>query len=102
MLNETWLKKSVKDHEVIENQNYNIFRSDRSQITHPSDPNNPQKYKKSGGGVLIAVKSNIEASVKRVSMRKGAEIVSIELKFGSNKLILCTVYRVAYSPRAKP
>ena len=94
MLNETWLKKSIKDHEVIENQNYNIFRSDRSQITHPSDPNNPQKYKKSGGGVLIAVKSNIEASVKRVSMRKGAEIVSIELKFGSNKLILCTVYRV--------
>ena len=44
--------------------------------------------------MLIAVKSDIEASVKRLSMRKGAEIVSVELKYGQKKLILCTVYRV--------
>ena len=94
LLNETWLKKSIKDHEVIQSSNYTVFRSDRSQLTHPSDPSNPKKFRKHGGGVLIAVRSDIDASVKRVSMRKGAEIVSVELTVGQEKLIFCTVYRV--------
>ena len=94
MLNETWLKKSIKDHEVIENHDYNIFRCDRSLVTHPADPNNPKKFKKFGGGVLIAVKADIDASVKRISVRKGAEIVAVELKFGDRKVVLCTAYRV--------
>ena len=72
VLNETWLKKSIKDNEIIENPNYNVYRNDRSQITHPTDPNNPKKFRKNGGGVLIAVRANIEAEVKRISMRKGA------------------------------
>ena len=45
MLNETWLKKSIKDGDLISNGNYTIFRNDRSQISHPSDPNNPKKLK---------------------------------------------------------
>ncbi len=94
LLNETWLKKSIKDHEVIEDTNYNVYRSDRSQFTHPADPNNPKKFRKFGGGVLIAVRSNIEASIKRLSMRKGAEIIAIELDIGGNKYVFCTVYRV--------
>ncbi len=49
MLNETWLNKSIKNSEIIENQNYNVYRSDRSQLTHPADPSNPTKFKKSGG-----------------------------------------------------
>ena len=94
MLNETWLKKSIKDREIIENQGYDVYRNDRSQVTHPADPNNPNKFKKSGGGVLIAVRSNIDANIKRVSLRKGAEILAIEITVGENKYIFCTAYRV--------
>ena len=95
LLNETWLKKSIKDEEIIDrNLNYKIFRSDRSQVTHPSDPSNPKKFRKNGGGVLIAVRMDIEAEVKRISMRKGAEIVSVEVKICNEKLIFCSVYRV--------
>ena len=63
LLSETWLKKSIADSEVISNSNYNVYRSDRSQVTHPSDPNNPTKFKKNGGGVLIATRSDIDANV---------------------------------------
>ncbi len=70
MLNETWLKKSIKDHEVIENPNYNVYRNDRSQLTHPADPSNPSKFKKFGGGVLVAIRSDLDATFKRLSMRK--------------------------------
>ena len=94
LLNETWLKKSIKDHEIIQSRNYTVFRSDRSQLTHPSDPSNPKKFRKYGGGVLIAVRSDIEASVKRISMRKGAEIAAIELQVGLQKHVFCTIYRV--------
>ncbi len=69
LLSETWLKKSIKDNEVININNYNIYRNDRSQFSHPSDLNNPSKYKRYGGGVLIATRSDIEANYKRISMR---------------------------------
>ena len=94
ILNETWLKKSIKNNEVIENLNYNVYRNDRSQLTHPADPSNPKKFRKNGGGVLIAVRSDISASINRLSMRKGAEILAIELDIGGNKYVFCTVYRV--------
>ena len=94
ILNETWLCGAIKSKEVIFNSNYEVFRNDRSQISHPPDPNNPNKFRKYGGGVLIAIRSNIEATFKRISMRKGAEILAIELTVGNNKYIFCTVYRV--------
>ena len=94
MLSETWLKKSVKDREIIESTNYNIFRNDRSQLTHPSDPENPTKYRKSGGGVLIAIRSDLDVSYKRISMRRGAEILAVELTINNCKFIFCVVYRV--------
>ena len=40
LLSETWLKKSIKDKEVIFDGGYNVYRSDRSQLSHPCDPNN--------------------------------------------------------------
>ncbi len=43
LLSETWLKKSIKDSEVIENKNYNVYRTDKSQLSHPSDPTDPNK-----------------------------------------------------------
>ena len=73
MLNETWLKKSVNDHEIIKDKNFSIFRNDRTQASHPSDPNNPKKFKKIEGGVLIAIMSDTQADIKHLSVRKGAK-----------------------------
>ena len=94
MLNETWLRKCVDDHEVIKDKNFTIYRNDRTQVSHPSDPNNPKKIRKLGGGVLIAIRSNIQADIKRLSVRKGAEIVTIEVTIDNKKFVFCTVYRV--------
>ena len=63
-------------------------------MSHPSDPNNPNKFRKLGGGVLIAIRSNIQADIKRLSVRKGAEIVAIEVTIDNKKFVFCTVYRV--------
>ena len=100
VLNETWLNKSVKNGEVIGDHNYDVYRSDRSEVTHPADPNNPKKFRKFGGGVLIAVRSDIDASLKRLSMRRGAEILAVELNVGNNRYVFCTVYRVGNSGEA--
>ena len=94
LLNETWLVKSIHSREVIENNVYNVFRCDRSQLSHPSDPSDPEKFKKSGGGVLIAVRSDMEASSKRISLANGAEIIAIEVNVNGVKHIFCTCYRV--------
>ena len=94
MLNETWLKKSVSDHEVIHNQCYRIWRNDRSQVSHPADPTDPNKFKRNGGGVLIAVRSDIQAQIKKISVRKGAEIVGSEITIDGKIFIFCTIYRV--------
>ena len=63
-------------------------------MSHPSDPNNPNKFRQLGGGVLIAIRSNIQADIKRLSVRKGAEIVAIEVTIDNKKFVFCTVYRV--------
>jgi endonuclease/exonuclease/phosphatase family metal-dependent hydrolase len=94
LLNETWLKKSVRDHEVIEDTTYKIFRTDRSKLSHPGDPQNPKKFRQNGGGVLIAVRSDLNAVSKRISMRRGAEIAAVELTIDGCKYIFCTCYRV--------
>ena len=94
MLNETWLKKCVDDHEIIRDKNFNIYRNNRTQASHLSDPNNPNKFKKFGGGVLIAIRSDIQADVKRLSVRKGAEILAIEVSIDNKKFVFCTLYRV--------
>ena len=94
LITETWLKKSILNHEVIQNTTYKVIRNDRSRVTHPADPNNPQKYRVNGGGVLIAIRTDIKAEVKRLSICKGAEMAAIELSVGENKYIFCVVYRV--------
>ena len=47
-----------------------------------------------GGGVLIAVRADIQAEIKRLSIRKGAEMAAVEISIGENKFIFCVVYRV--------
>ena len=95
VLNETWLKKSISDNEIIPTDTYKIFRLDRSTTTHPPDPNDHKKFRRNGGGVLIGIKHNIDIISNEIKIKCKAEILSIELtdKKGC-KTILSTFYRV--------
>ena len=75
---------------------YNIIRVDRSSKTHPCDPKFPKKFRKNGGGVLIAYRTDIDISVSKLSLVScQAELLSVVLKFPNDeKLCVSTVYRV--------
>ena len=60
ILNETWLKSSIQDSEIFPNNSYKVFRRDRSLKSHPFDVNKPKKYRLGGGGVAIAVRSDLD------------------------------------------
>ena len=95
MLNETWLKKSIKSGEIFPTDVYKVFRLDRSTKTHPIDPNNPRKFRRNGGGVLIAIRKDLDITSTKLEFQCGAEILGITLKFkDGRKLILCSYYRV--------
>ena len=57
ILNETWLKSTIINDEILPGDMYNIFRLDPSPSSHPLDPSNSKKFKSNGGGVLIAIKN---------------------------------------------
>ena len=59
ILNETWLKSCINDKEIIPGDTYKIFRKDRSCLSHLPDPQNSNKFKRNGGGVLIAIKNSL-------------------------------------------
>ena len=88
VLTETWLCKEHNDNEIFPNSSYRCFRLDRSPKTHPPDKNDPEKFKKRGGGVLIAIRSDLEMEPKKVSMNSKAEIISVELNL-PKKVTLC-------------
>jgi len=94
-LNETWLKKSIHSNEILPNTQYEIFRNDRSARSHPQDPDNPTRFRENGGGVLLAVRSDLNVTTKPISVTPGLEMVAVEIVFPSNERILvCTCYRV--------
>ena len=66
IFNETWLKDSVQNSEILPTQDYRIFRLDRSHITHPPHPNDPKKFRRHGGGALIAVSNTLDLNPKLV------------------------------------
>ena len=74
ILNETWLKSSVADSEFLHPDKYNIFRADRCNKTHPPDPTNPTRFRRNGGGVMIAVRTDLQVSTKEIQLKGGAEI----------------------------
>ena len=62
-------------------QNYKIRRVDGTGKTHPWDPSNPRKFRESGGGVLIAHRTDIDVESTEVGVIKvQAEILTINLK----------------------
>ena len=94
-LNETWLKKSISNNEILPDTQYEIFRNDRTKRTHPQDPDNPKKFRENGGGVLLAVRSDLNATVKRLTVSMGLEMLAVKLNFPNKEtFIICTCYRV--------
>ncbi len=76
-------------------EDYKVFRLDRSPKTHPPDPGNPSKFRRSGGGVLIAVRRDVDVVSTKLEFGCAGEIIGITLKFGDGrKIILCSFYRV--------
>ena len=49
ILNETWLKESINDNEILPSNLYTIFRRDRSLERHPTDKDNLKKISKKWG-----------------------------------------------------
>ena len=95
ILNETWLKPTIKDEEILPTKLYKIFRLDRSLSSHPPDPLNPRKFKLSGGGVLIAVKNELNLNPKLNNLTCRAEALTVELSLPNKKKIcVSTLYRV--------
>ena len=95
LLTETWLTKEHLDNEIFPNDTYRCFRLDRTARTHPPDPLDKTKFRKKGGGVLIAVRSDLKVEAKEISIKSKAEILSLELNFGNKEIICVTLaYRV--------
>ena len=44
--------------------------------------------------MLIAIRLVIQAEIKNISVRKGAEIVAVEINIDGKLFIFCTIYRV--------
>ena len=94
-LNETWLKSSILDEKILPINDYKVFRCDRSELTHPSDPNNPIKFRKNGGGVLIVISSTLQVSSDSINLKCKAEMLAVELILeDGSKIFISTCYRV--------
>ena len=95
ILNETLMKKSILDNEILPN-NYKIFRLDRTIASHPWDPNQPKKFRKNGGGILIAHRNDLDIGSTKISFAKvQAELLSVVFKLPQGKkFCVSTFYRV--------
>ena len=90
IFNETWLKKSIIDNEILPD-NYKVFRLDRSTATHPWDSNQPKKFRRNGGGVLIAHRNDLNITSNKINFAKSqAELLSVtfQLSNGKNSVFL--------------
>ena len=96
VLNETWLKKSILDNEILPSSQYKVFRLDRSRKTHPPDPLNPKKFREHGGGVLIGIRVDLDIVSKEIKLSKcAAEMLAVQLSLDNGmKYVISTCYRV--------
>ena len=95
ILNETWLKSTINDNEVIPSNLYKIYRCDRSTTSHPVDPDDPKKFRRNGGGVLIAIKLSLILSSNVINVKYKSEFIAIKLILeDKSKTIIATCYRV--------
>lgn len=82
-ITETWLHKEIADGEILDIANYNIFRSDRNaEITGMGR----------GGGVLIAVSTNIKVIDYYVIDNNHFEAVCVNIKVHRKVFSIINVY----------
>ena len=95
ILNETWFKRKINSSALFP-KDYKVFRLDRSLKTHPFDPDNPLRFRKNGGGVLIAVRDELNiSSYKFCKVSVCAELLTVIItNTTGNKFSLSTFYRV--------
>lgn len=79
---ETWLTENTLSHQIFGNE-YSVFRTDRSQQT---------SSKNSGGGVLLAVRSNIKCKALQPPNGSTIEQLWVELKSSVYTLFICVLY----------
>ena len=94
VLTETWLSKEHLDNEILPDSIYKIYRKDRSKRSHPPDPDNPNKFRRKGGGVLIAVKTGISIENDKIDVSSRAEMISVSLKSNNTCYCITACYRV--------
>ena len=95
IFNETWLKNITLDQEILPSDQYKIFRRDRSNDSHPQDLDNPQKFRRNGGGVLIAINCSLKVSSSVINLKCSAEMFAVEIVLGDgSKIVISTCYRV--------
>ena len=95
ILNETCLKPSILDSKILPANKYTMFRLDRSEDSHPANGSNLLKFKRNGGGVLIAVNVSLSLESKVIPTKCAAELLAVELILpNKSKVILATCYRV--------
>ena len=98
ILNEPWLKDTIMDSEIFPNNSYKIFRRDRSLKSHPHVISDPKKFKRNGGGVVIAFRSDLDITTEIFKLKDGpakAEIISVVVTPVSGpKICISTLYRV--------
>ena len=95
VLNETWLKDTILDEEMFPNSEYKIDRCDRTEFSHPPDPNNRLKFRRNGGGVLIAISSALQISSNHIELNCKAKFLAIKLIMDDGcKVIISTCYGV--------
>ena len=80
VLNETWLKESINNSEILPSNLYTIFRRDRCPDSHPIDKDNPKKFRRNGGGVLIAINNTLKANSKVIPLKCMAKILGIQIQ----------------------
>lgn len=94
VLNETWLKPTINSSSIFPKA-YNVYRLDRSSATHPFETLNPLKFRKNGGGVLIAHRNDINLSSHRFcKFSTQAELLTVFFKHGNTSFSVSTFYRV--------
>ena len=95
VLNETWLKKSILDNEILPSNQYKVFRVDRSHKTHPPDPLDHKKFREHGGGVLIGIRADLDIVSREIKLGCAAEILAVQLSLPNGiKYVISTCYRV--------
>lgn len=82
LITETWLKAAIFDTEIL--PGYTIYRSDRGARA---------------GGVLVAIKRDIQSARRNDLERESTELVVVELRIGHNKPVLLYCF---YHPDIAP